>query len=189
METRLILAAGIAALAVPAIAQTDAPQYPMRPETKAMTRADVEAKVRERFAKADLNRDGAVTTEEVKQAAEQRRVERRGKIFDRLDADRNGQISRAEFEAAAGQRAEGGRGQMMRKRMMMRHAMRARMMGGAMFARADANKDGRVTLPEVLNPTLERFDRADANRDGTVTPEERRDARMKMREEWRAKRS
>lgn len=190
MKTKWIAVALAAttALAMPAFAQMDAPREGRRMAAP-MTRADVEAKVKDRFAKMDLNRDGAVTKEEVGQMREQRREERRDRAFAMLDTDRNGSISRSEFDARATKREGAGamRQGMMRKRMM-RRAVMARAMGGRMFARADANNDGRVTLNEALTPAMAAFDRADANRDGTVTPEERRDARQKMREEWRDKR-
>ena len=190
MKTRWI-AAGLAAataLAVPALAQMDQPREGRRMAAP-MTRADVEARVKNRFAKMDLNRDGAVTKEEVAQMREQRREARRDRAFAMLDTDKNGSISREEFAERAAKRD--GRGAMrhgMMKRRMMRGAVMAHAMGGRMFVRADANNDGRVTLNEALTPAMAAFDRADANRDGTVTPEERREGRMKMREEWRAKR-
>jgi len=58
------------------------------------------------------------------------------------------------------------------------------MMHGDLFAKADANGDGKVTLSEATSKALELFDQADANHDGTVTPEERR-AALKARMELR----
>ena len=189
MKSKWIVA-GLAAtaLAVPALAQMDAPREGRR-MAEPMTRADVEAKVKTRFGKMDLNRDGVVTKEEIGQMREQRREARRDRAFAMLDADKNGSINRKEFEARAERReGVGGMRQGMMKKRMMRRAVMGQAMGGHMFARADANNDGRVTLNEAMTPAMAAFDRADANRDGTVTPEERRDARMKIREEWRAKR-
>jgi len=51
-------------------------------------------------------------------------------------------------------------------------------MAERMFERADADKDGRVSLPEMQQAALARFDRADLNRDGTITPDERQQARQ-----------
>ena len=45
--------------------------------------------------------------------------------------------------------------------------------GGRMFDLADANHDGRVTLPEATDAALRHFDTADVNRDGQLTPDER----------------
>ena len=56
-------------------------------------------------------------------------------------------------------------------------------MHGAMFERADANRDGRVSLQEATNAALQHFDQADANRDGKLTPGER----MRMRQERRVR--
>ena len=50
-----------------------------------------------------------------------------------------------------------------------------------MFATADANKDGKVSLQEANAAAAAHFDKADANRDGTLTPEERRAAHKAMR--------
>lgn len=63
----------------------------------------------------------------------------------------------------------------------MRHG--GMMMGRDLFTKADANKDGKVTLSEATGKALEMFDRADANKDGTVTPEERRAARKSWMEQ------
>jgi hypothetical protein len=50
---------------------------------------------------------------------------------------------------------------------------------------ADANRDGRVTLPEATNAALRHFDMADLNRDGQITPDERMQMRQRMRTEHR----
>jgi hypothetical protein len=44
---------------------------------------------------------------------------------------------------------------------------------GAMFAQADANKDGQVTLEEARTAALGRFTEADANKDGVLDDSER----------------
>lgn len=43
----------------------------------------------------------------------------------------------------------------------------------AMFAQADANHDGKLSLEELTAASLARFDAADADHDGTVTAAER----------------
>ena len=83
------------AVAVPVVAQM--PQG--RKAAQPMTKAEVEARVKERFARMDANRDGAVTREEIDAARAAHRAERQDRRFDVLDADRNGVISRAEFDA------------------------------------------------------------------------------------------
>jgi hypothetical protein len=53
-------------------------------------------------------------------------------------------------------------------------------MGGRMFAMADLDRDGRVTLREATDSALRRFDINDRNRDGRITPEERQLGRGQM---------
>lgn len=182
MNKSLIIGGAIALLSVPAVAQMADRQKRAEP----VTRAQIEARIKERFAQADTNRDGSVTREEIAARRQAKRADRQGKAFARMDADGNGQISRAEFDSVRERRAEmrkerGG------KRMAMRHSRRMAMAGMG-WGRADANEDGRISLNEALARPMERFDRADTNRDGTLTLEERRDAREKMREEWRERR-
>jgi Ca2+-binding EF-hand superfamily protein len=43
---------------------------------------------------------------------------------------------------------------------------------GGMMSRADANKDGKVTLAEALAAGMAHFDKKDANRDGAITKDE-----------------
>lgn len=186
---KLVIGAAVVALhAAPVLAiQGDA-----RPDRSApQTRAQVQAKVQERFGKIDANRDGAVTQAEFDAHRNTMKAERSAERFASLDSDRNGQISRAEFDAGASARKArrdeaGADGKSHHGRHMRGHH---RGMGGNWFARLDANKDGRVTLAEATAKPLAMFDRADANKDGTVTPEERKAARDALRAEWGAKRS
>ena len=92
-------------------------------------------------------------------------------MFDKIDTNKDGQISRAEFDAHhAGMKGEGKGGHGM--------GMGGHRDGMEMFERADANADGKLTLAEASAKVLDMFDKADANKDGTVTPEERRAAMM-----------
>jgi len=175
------------------------------------TRDQVVAKVREHFARLDTNRDNILTKAEVeagRAAMRSMRTERRASrgdsanapqgrdpagAFDRLDSNKDGSISRDEFaksrelrierrverNGAPGAPGAGGR------RMKMHH-MGGGMIGGHMFAMADANKDDRVTLQEATNAAIQHFDMVDANRDGRITPEERRTMRRHRIEERRA---
>ncbi|MGA9583089.1 MAG: EF-hand domain-containing protein [Allosphingosinicella sp.] len=186
-----------AALAV--LAMAPAAAQPGDRMAKQHTRADVAARVQAGFARADSNRDGFVTQDEVRARAEARREqrsERRGHRFERLDSNRDGMISKAEFEAP---RATGGdRGE----RRAMRSERRGERLahrggrggGGGMMARfgarafaaMDSNRDGRVALAEARQIALQRFDRIDSNRDGTISLDERqaaRAARMERRED------
>jgi len=198
----LLVGGALAAAAVPAIAQAvqPAPAAPRAHQT--LTRADVQAKVTEHFARIDANRDGFVTKAEAEagKAAMHgkmrerfaERLERhgqgaagapladRGAAFDRLDTNRDGAISRQEWDAGRVAREkrivvrrEGGPGG---ARMGMRMGMGMGMggLGGRMFEMADADKDGRVSLAEAQAAALRHFDMMDSNRDGRITPDERR---------------
>jgi Skp family chaperone for outer membrane proteins len=189
-----ILAAG-AAFAQAAPVAPAAPRAPQAHFAKPQTRADVQAHVSKLFAKLDTNRDGFVTKAEAdavhaQRAAKigQRMAERGARTFERLDANKDGQISRQEWDSgrqmrqqriAAGEPAPGGRMDGMHRMGGMHRAGMG--FGGHMFAMADVNKDGRVSLAEAQQVALQHFDRADVNRDGTLTPEERRQAHQLMR--------
>ena len=143
-----------------------------------LTKAEMTARLDKAFAAMDANRDGKVTQEE-RQALRQKRVDDR---FAKLDADGNGQISKAEFQAARDARkgARGERGAHMgRGHHGGHHGLHGRG-GGAGFKGgrgADADKDGVLTRAEFLARPLAMFDRADANKDGKVTAEEMKAAR------------
>lgn len=142
-----------------------------------ITRAEIQAQVSERFAKADANGDGVLNDTD--------KAARMGQMFDRMDTDKNGSISRAEFTAAHSAMGGGHEG--------MDHAkmgggerggphMGRRGGGGAgmMLRMADANKDGAVTRDEATAAALMHFDRMDANKDGQVTKTERQAAMQAM---------
>ena len=157
---------------------------PMMMPNRAVTRADVTRHVQQMFAMLDANRDGAIDRAEV--AAIHNRMQMmhgqgmmpgggmgaapmdRNGIFDRLDTNRDGQISRDEFSRGPAP----GQGMGMRRMMIMRGN------GTGLFDRADANRDGRVTLQEATALALRHFDAIDRNRDGKITPDERPQRRM-----------
>jgi Ca2+-binding EF-hand superfamily protein len=165
------------AVSVPVLAQI--PEGRKAPQP--MTKAEVEARVKERFARMDTNRDGAVTREEIDAGRAARRAEMQDRRFGMMDANKDGSVSRGEFDAAASARSD---------RRAENGGKRGKRGGRggpeAMLARADTNADGRLTLAEMLSRPMARFETSDANRDGTLTPEERKAARDKMRAERRA---
>lgn len=185
MKKLAILAVGAVGLAaIPALADHHGGKMAWNEPT---TRAEVEAQVKDRFAAADTNKDGAVTKAEADAHAasmkadwQAKAAERHAQMFTEMDADKNGQISRAEFDAmhekrmAERQEARGDRPDLGGGRM--HHGQAGGRMGFMWFERIDANKDGKVTLAEAQAKPLEMFDRADANKDGTLTPEERKAA-------------
>ncbi|HEX8241025.1 MAG TPA: EF-hand domain-containing protein [Allosphingosinicella sp.] len=164
------------------------------------TRSAVQAQVQARFARADSNRDGFVTQDEVRARAEARRAqrqerrgERREQRFDRLDTNRDGMLSRAEFDAprAVGGGDRGERRAMRGDRRGQRFAHRGGMRGGLAgrgFAMMDLDHDGRVALAEAQRAALQRFDRVDSNRDGTISLDERQAARAAIRERMQQRR-
>lgn len=138
------------------------------------TRAELVAKLDQRFAKLDTDGDGRITAEE-RAAQKAARAQAR---FDRLDADKNGQISRAEFDAAGAKRAE------MRGKFAGKHGGGKMRHRGGFHAMVDADKDGVVTKQEFQARALERFDRLDTDKDGQISAAEREAARAA----WKAKR-
>ena len=197
---KLLIGGAVLLASAAAIAQVAPVPALQAKAAKVHTRAEVQAKVAEHFAKLDTNRDGSVTKAEADAAmqgfrahfaerAKERRGDRREHAFERLDANRDGAISRGEWDAGAAQREQrmasrdhDGDGRPDRRGF--RHA-RMGSFGGHMFEMADANKDGRVTLQEAQAAALKHFDMADANRDGQVTPDERRQMHERMRAEHR----
>lgn len=191
----LLIGGALAALAVPAIAQIaqPAPAAPAVARAQQVhSRADVQAKVGEHFARLDSNRDGFVTKAEadagrqamhgkMRERFAERHEARGAAAFDRLDTNRDGAISRQEWDAgrlAREQRraARGERGPAGRRMTMGMGGL-----GGRMFEMADADKDGRVSLAEAQAAALRHFDMVDTNRDGRITPDERGKMRQRMR--------
>ena len=201
--SKLLIGGAALLVSAAAVAQI-APMAGQAPQAKAErvhTRAEVQAKIAEHFAKLDTNRDGAVTKAEADSAKaalrgqwaerrKDRRENRREHAFERLDSNRDNAISRAEWDAHAAQREQrissrdqDGDGRPDRRGG--RRGMHMAGFSGHMFEMADANKDGRVTLQEAQAAALRHFDMADANRDGQITPDERRQARERMRAQHR----
>jgi len=180
MAAAVLATAGVA-IAAPAIAQAARPD---------MTRAEVQAKAGEHFAKLDANSDGVLNAAD--------REAMRGKVFDKLDSDNNGSISEAEFNARhaarQGQRAEhaGHEGMEHGKRQGMRghhRGGRGGMWGRmAMAKMADTNNDNAISRAEFDAAVLKHFDATDADNNGTVTQAERQAAHEKMRAQWQANR-
>jgi len=131
-----------------------------------------------RLTEADDNRDGAVSREEAQAARQAQRAERRGQMFARLDADRNGAISQAEFATPragpAGPERAGRGGQ-----RMLRQERRA----GRTMAR------GPVQIEQARARATEGFATLDADRDGYLSEIERQAAPTRMREALQERRA
>jgi len=178
IKTLLFAGAAVAAAGV-AIAQPAAPSASQPGPRPEMTRDQVAANADQRFQRLDANRDGRVTTDELRQlgeqrraAMQQRRTERQGQMFDRLDANRDGQISREEFGQRMAMRGQGERRGMRGMRGPRGHNGPEGRMGMALLG-----QDGAITAQEFRDRALQRFDRMDANRDGRIGPDERRGRR------------
>jgi hypothetical protein len=215
-KTPWIVGAALATALVAAAGYAEA--APGSPPPPPQTRADLQARIAEHFKKLDANGDGYVTKAEfdaartaMKAQAAERRKERRDKVFAALDANKDGVLSRQEFDTPPQHRHDGtdgakaggpqgpgpdspggprdGRWRGHRGGPMM-HGGMAMMMGprGGWFDRADANKDGKVSLAEASAGPLAMFDKVDTNHDGTISPEERTAAREAMRAKWRERR-
>jgi EF-hand domain pair/EF hand len=113
------------------------------------------------FAKMDVNKDGAITLDEMKaKDADQVKKEAR---FKRLDVNADGKITPEEVAVMQEKRQE---------------RIENRPSADEQFAKMDKNGDGGITLDELKSKEgdeakkAERFKKMDANGDGKVTQEE-----------------
>lgn len=172
---------------------------------RSTTLEDVESRARERFASFDKNGDNTIDASEIEARFAARMGDRRehrgpgnGRMFQRLDADRDGKVTRAEIDAVLKQRfadldlnndgriTDADLPPMMRGRGIlsgdqttghapffgrgMRAGQRERGMGmaGMELRGSDTNKDGAVTFEEFAARRLGRFAHMDRNKDGIV---------------------
>ena len=199
---KLMILSGVALLGLAGSAIAQPPGQPgERGQRRGVdvTRADVIQRSDAAFARLDTNRDGRFTREEARARGQERREQMQTRMFDRLDADNNGQISREEFAqarrgrgmrgprgpAGPGPMAEGGpdgarHGGPGMRRFRHRGPRMGMRMGGRMFG-----ESGVITAEQFRARALARFDRADANHDGTLTMDERRAHRMERRQHRR----
>jgi Ca2+-binding EF-hand superfamily protein len=172
-----------------------------------LTREDFDQKVRERFARFDANSDGVVDAAEIEAALAQHgprgfrhRHAGKGDGDQKQEGRRDRSITKSEFLDDIRRRFAmadlDGDGKItdadlpptMRGRGVLtgEHGMR----GGRMFSflrGADADKDGAISLDEVLKVAGDRFDRMDRTKDGTLDRADR-DALRKEMTDYRVKR-
>lgn len=200
---QILMVSVAAGVTLPALAQM---------AEKSVTRAEVEAQVRDRLNRFDANKDGIVTRDEVMAFTKARMEARADDVFTAMDTDKNGSISRAEYDAYNAKRGErmnvfaerfGGPDGMMPPPMpphvegaappppppgpdgkpLVREHTRMMFMGGPEGAMM-ADGDGKgIVIADAVKRALDRFDAADTNKDGKISPEERKAARGA----WRAK--
>ena len=155
MTYRLIIAASFSAAAVPALAQTAAAQQPI-------SRAAYMQRVDANFVALDANKDGFTDRSELEAAQTRAFTQRKAQLlrqretaFRSLDADKNGSLTLREFNAPT------------------IAAPLPRPNAAPALARADTNKDGKVSLAENRAPAMAQFERADTNKDGSLSVAER----------------
>jgi hypothetical protein len=174
--SHLLSVAAAVGLTVPALAQIAA---------KAETRAEAEAKIRERFGALDANKDSFVTRDEIDAQVEKMESAKRADTFDAIDTDHNGSISRAEFAShhdaetkmiVMRTRESDAPGADAKPPKPMRMMMLRKDRGGGMIANAMDDK-GRISIDAVVKAALVLFDAADADHNGVLTPDERKAAR------------
>lgn len=156
-----------------------------------LSRGAVAGLMQSMFTAADTNRDGFVTASEAtaaKSSFVNARDQRRRNyalrhdanyLFSAADTNRDGSLSRGEYDAmyativrAHAAHASAPRASASSPRMGLG-------IDGKRFARADINKDGRLSLQEAVAVGYFYFDRMDSNRDSLVTPSERATYRAK----------
>jgi Ca2+-binding EF-hand superfamily protein len=106
----------------------------------------------------------------------ERRAERIAAMFDRFDADKDGVITEAEIEAARATRLAAadtnGDGALSAEEFTARAVARAAERAGRMFARFDADGDGRLSDAEMQPRRGGMMAWLDADKDGTITRDE-----------------
>ena len=142
----------------------------------------IDARMKERgskmFDRLDVDHDGIVNKSDFdaamanrqQRAGSHRHVPTWDRFAARFDTNHDGEISRAEFDAARAQRmAQSG------KPYLHSAGFEAKM-----FAFADLNHDGRVSLQEAQQAAQQWFDAADTNHDGILSPDEMRAMHKRM---------
>lgn len=114
------------------------------------------------------------------------RGERAAKMIERIDADKNGEISLEEFTTARLERfnaADANKdGSVTREEMLAQvEKRRAEHRVNRMFEHLDANKDGMITENETRVMAEKRFARMDRNDSGSIEKSEMR----RMKKHWR----
>ncbi|MFA7587124.1 MAG: EF-hand domain-containing protein [Novosphingobium sp.] len=165
-----------------------------KPDKGPITRAEAQTHATEMFTRMDANKDGKIDQADraARQAAMFDRIDtdKDGQIS-RAEFTAHHQQMGGEHRMGgkAGGEHRMGHGRMGHGKMDHGQMGHGRMdQGGMMHRMADTNGDGAISQAEFTTAALQRFDRADANKDGIVTVEERRAAHDAMRQEKRQQR-
>ncbi len=139
-----------------------------------ITKAEAMAAADAVFTKMDANDDGTLNDSD--------KAAMLAKRFAAIDTDKNGAISQAEFMAAhemLGERRMSRREKRMEHRTMGKRYEREGGRDGRMdiMARADSNGDKAISQSEFRAAAEARFAKADTNKDGRITPDERKAGR------------
>jgi len=196
MKKISLLTLGAALIAVPVLAAPGVGAKADADGNGTVTRAEAQAGATAMFVKMDANGDGKLDATD--RAA--KRAEMQAQAFERLDANKDGNVSKAEWDQAsadrASKRAERGEkraeagepGKRDGHRMGGHRGKHGGHHGGpggrGGMMKADTDGDKAVSQAEFQTAALARFDAADANKDGQVTAEERK----AQRGAWKAKR-
>lgn len=121
----------------------------------------------------DANSDGKVSQGEMLQRATE--------TFQRLDTDKNGEVTKAEVDAKrdafrearkAFHAVKASEGEARQAAQQALREARIDRMGSRMFERADADKNGTLTKVEMETAAADMFKKRDRNGDGFITPDE-----------------
>ncbi|GEM_PF-1837473 len=102
---------------------------------------EIKALKQQNFSAYDSNQDGFLSSEELRQGMEDKRVEKMNSRFSALDTDQDGALTLQEWQAKSARNPD-------------RQAMR--------FTQMDSNKDGKLTREELQTVMLNHKPKADA---------------------------
>lgn len=141
---------------------------------RVVTKAEAMAAADAVFTKMDANGDGTLNDGD--------KAAMLAKRFAAIDTDKNGSVSQAEFAAAhdmrGEHRADRREKRMEHSKMGKRHGREGDRDGRMdIMARADSNGDKAISQPEFRAAAEARFAKADTNKDGRITPDERKAGR------------